>query len=167
MQDETEGAVRTLSSRASKWAPTWHSSPITPKSLSGQPLDRVWIRLARKGFWGNGWAMSCGGSFRSSWWERSHSAFSFVLHFFYHPNLAIWTKCSIYGALFIVLTIILKNVILLLFIHLGSQSELHTLKFQIAVQWWCFGLPIFDFKGCLVTDFYYSYSNLLRFQNEP
>ena len=82
MQDKTEGAVRTLSSRASKWAPTWHSSPITPKSLSGQPLDRVWIRLARKGFWGNGWAMSCGGSFRSSWWERSHSAFSFVLHFF-------------------------------------------------------------------------------------
>jgi len=39
MQDETEGAVRTLSSRASKWAPTWHSSPITPKSLSGQPNE--------------------------------------------------------------------------------------------------------------------------------
>ena len=66
-------------------------------------------RLARKGFWGNGWAMSCGGSFQSSWWERSHAAFSFVMHFFYHPNLAIWTKCSIYGALFIVLTIILKK----------------------------------------------------------
>ena len=93
MQDETEGAVRKLSSRASKRAPTWHSSPITPKSLSGQPLDRVWIRLARKGFWGNGWAMSCGGSFWSSWWERSHSAFSFVLHFFYQPNLVIWTMC--------------------------------------------------------------------------
>ena len=77
--------------------------------------------------------------------------------FFYHPNLAIWTKCSIYSALFIVLTIILTNAILLLFIHLGSQSELHTLKFQIAVQWWCFGFSIFDFKGCLVTNFDYSY----------
>ena len=43
MQDETEGAVRTLSSRASKWAPTWHSSPITPKipfwPASGSGLD--------------------------------------------------------------------------------------------------------------------------------
>ena len=91
MQDETEGTVRTLSSRSSKRAPPWHSSPIIPKSLSGQPLDQVWIRLARKGFWGNGSAMSCGGSFRRSWWERSHSAFSFVLHFFYHPNLALGT----------------------------------------------------------------------------
>ena len=94
MQDETEGAVRTLSSRSSKRAPTWHSSPITPKTLSGQPNPDPIQRLARKGFWGNGWAMSCGGSFRSSWWERSHSAFSFVLHFFYHPNLALGTMCA-------------------------------------------------------------------------
>ena len=50
MQDETEGAMKISASRASKLAPTWHSCTITPKSLSGQPLDRVWIRLARKRF---------------------------------------------------------------------------------------------------------------------
>jgi len=37
--------------------------------------------------------MSCGGSFRSSWWERSHSSFLFVLYFDYHPKLAIGTMC--------------------------------------------------------------------------
>ena len=35
--------VRTSSSRASKRAPTLHSCTVTPKSLSGQSLDRFWI----------------------------------------------------------------------------------------------------------------------------
>ena len=52
--------------------------PLVVLSLVGPGIQR----LARKGFWGNRTAMSCGGLFRSSWWERSHSAFSFVLHFF-------------------------------------------------------------------------------------
>ena len=86
MQDKTEGAMRTLSSIASKWAPTWHSCTITPNSLSGQPLNQVWIRLSRNGFWGNHTAMSCGGLFRSSWCADFHSALSFVLHFFYLPR---------------------------------------------------------------------------------
>ena len=54
----------------------------TQKSLSGQPLDQVWIRLARKGFWGSHTAMSCGGSFRSSWRADFHGAFRFHWHFF-------------------------------------------------------------------------------------
>ena len=78
-------------SKFSKQAPTWNSSQTTLKSLSGQPNPDPIQRLARKGFGGNGWAMSCGGSFRSYRWDCSHSAFSFVLHFFYHPNLAIET----------------------------------------------------------------------------
>ena len=41
MQGETEGAMKISASRASKRAPTWHSCTITPKSLSGQPLDRL------------------------------------------------------------------------------------------------------------------------------
>ena len=47
MQDETEGAMKISARRASKRAPTWYSCTITPKSLSGQPLDRVWIRRSR------------------------------------------------------------------------------------------------------------------------
>ena len=47
MQGKTEGAMKISASRASKWAPTWHSCMITPKSLSGQPLDQVWIRRSR------------------------------------------------------------------------------------------------------------------------
>ena len=47
MQGETEGAMKISASRASKRAPTWHSCTITPKSLSGQPLDWVWIRRSR------------------------------------------------------------------------------------------------------------------------
>ena len=54
----------------------------TPKYLSGQPLDRVWIKLARKGFCGTHTARSCGGLFGSSWLEWSPSALSFVRHFF-------------------------------------------------------------------------------------
>ena len=95
MHGETEGAMKISASRASEQAPTWYSCTVTPKSLSGQPLDLVWIRLARKGFWGYRTAMSCGGSFRSSWRECSHSAFNFVLHFFYHPNLAVGTMWEV------------------------------------------------------------------------
>ena len=51
MPKNSEGAMKTGSSRASKWAPSWYSCMVAPKSLSGQPLDQVWIRLARKGFW--------------------------------------------------------------------------------------------------------------------
>ena len=68
---------------------------VAPKSLSGQPLDQVWIRLARKGFWSYHTAMSSGGSFRSSWWARFHGALRFLWHFFYKPNKAIWTLCAI------------------------------------------------------------------------
>ena len=78
----SEGAMKISTSRASKWAPTWQSCMTTPKSLSGQPLDRVWIRLARKGFWGSHTAMSCGGSFRSSWRADFHGALRFHWHFF-------------------------------------------------------------------------------------
>jgi len=49
--------MRRLSSRASKWAPIWHTCMTAPKFLSGQSLDQVWIRLARKGFWG--WGQLC------------------------------------------------------------------------------------------------------------
>ena len=66
VQDKTEGAVRMLSSRALKQAPTRHSCTVTPKSLSGQPDPDLIQMLARKGFWGNRTAMSCGGSFRRS-----------------------------------------------------------------------------------------------------
>ena len=41
MQDETEGAMKISARRASKRAPTWYSCTITPKSLSGQPLDHL------------------------------------------------------------------------------------------------------------------------------
>ena len=47
MQSESEGAMKISAPRASKRAPTCHSCTITPKSLSGQPLDRVWIRRSR------------------------------------------------------------------------------------------------------------------------
>ena len=47
MQDESEGAMKISALRASKRAPTWHSCTVAPKSLSGQPLDRVWIRRSR------------------------------------------------------------------------------------------------------------------------
>ena len=41
MQGKTESTMKISASRASKRAPTWHSCTITPKSLSGQPLDRL------------------------------------------------------------------------------------------------------------------------------
>ena len=47
MPKKSEGAMKISMSRASKRAPTWHSCTITPKSLSGQPLDWVWIRRSR------------------------------------------------------------------------------------------------------------------------
>ena len=59
MQCKLESAVRTGASRSSKQAPTWHSSPATPKSLSGQFLDQPIHRLTRKVFWGSGTAISC------------------------------------------------------------------------------------------------------------
>ena len=49
MPMKSEGAMKISVSRASELrrAPTWHSSPTTPKSLSGQPLNWVWIRRSR------------------------------------------------------------------------------------------------------------------------
>ena len=82
MPMESEGAMKISASRASKRAPTWHSCMTTQKSLSGQPLDQVWIRLARKGFWGSHTAMSCGGSFWSSWRADFHGTLRFHWHFF-------------------------------------------------------------------------------------
>ena len=82
MPMKSEGAMKISASRASKQAPTLHSRMTTPKYLSGQPLDRVWIKLARKGFCGTHTARSCGGLFGSSWLEWSPSALSFVRHFF-------------------------------------------------------------------------------------
>ena len=54
------------------------------------PLNMdMWCALLCEGavhkwrqFWGNGWTISSWGLFRSSRWERSHGAFSFVLRFF-------------------------------------------------------------------------------------
>ena len=43
MHVKTEGAMKISASRASKQAPTGHSSPTALKSLYGQPLERVWI----------------------------------------------------------------------------------------------------------------------------
>ena len=134
MQDETEGAVRTLSSRSSKRAPTWHSSPITPKTLSGQPNPDPIQRLARKGFWGNGWAMSCGGSFRRSWWERSHSAFSFVLHFFYHPNLALGTMCDTFWTLHCSESLLIMKAYIRLISILCSMSCVFTSQLDMSDQ---------------------------------
>ena len=54
-----------------------HMTWLYLKSLSGDPnLDPI-QKLAIKGFSSSGTAMSCGGSFRSSWWQHSYSAFSF------------------------------------------------------------------------------------------
>ena len=67
-----EGAMRTPSPRASKWAPTWWSGEDTPKPFNGQPAPDPIQRLATKGF-GSGFSrLSSGGSFRSSGWGRSH-----------------------------------------------------------------------------------------------
>ena len=82
MPKNSEGAMKTSSSRASKRAPTWHSCMVAPKSLYGQPQDQVWIMLARKGFLSYHTAMSSGGSFRSSWWARFHGALTILWHFF-------------------------------------------------------------------------------------
>ena len=85
-----EGAMKISASRALKRAPTWHSCMTTPKSLSGQPLDQVWIRLARKGFWGSHTAMSCGGSFRSSWCADFHAALGFHWYFLCPQAILPW-----------------------------------------------------------------------------
>ena len=86
MQGETEDDMKFSASRASKRAPTWHSCTISPKiplwPASGLPNPDPIQRLARKGFWGNRTAMSCWGSFRSSWCADFHNALSFSLHFF-------------------------------------------------------------------------------------
>ena len=82
---KTEGAMKISASRASKRAPTWHSCTITPKSLSGQPLDQVWIRSGlgwpERYFGVDGWVMSCRGSFRSSWCADFHGTLSFAMYF--------------------------------------------------------------------------------------
>jgi len=57
----------------------------TPKFNSGQPNPALIQRLARKKFGVRHTAMSCWGSFRSSWWECSHSLFSFFLYLFTNP----------------------------------------------------------------------------------
>ena len=85
MSKNSEGAMKTSSLRVSKWAPTWHSCMVAPKSLYDQPLDQVWIRLARKGFWSYHTAMSIGGSFWSSWWARFHSVLR-ILGIFLQPK---------------------------------------------------------------------------------
>ena len=90
MQRKSEGAMKTSSSRASKWAPTWYVCMTTSKSLSGQPNPDLIQRLAIKGFWDSHTDISSGGSFRSSWWARFHGTLRFALHFFYHPTLSIW-----------------------------------------------------------------------------
>ena len=91
MPMKSEGASKISASRASKRAPTWHSCMTTPKSLSGQPNPDLIQRLARKGFLGSHTAMSCGGSFRSSWRADFHGALRFHWHFFYVPRLSSGT----------------------------------------------------------------------------
>ena len=82
MPKNSEGAMKTSSSRASKWAPTCHSCMVAPKSLSGQPNPDLIQRLARKGFWSYHTAISRGGSFRSSGWTRFHGTLRILGHFF-------------------------------------------------------------------------------------
>jgi len=89
---KTKGAVRKHSSTASKQDSTWHSCTATPKSLSGQPNPDLIERLARKEFGGRRTAISCGSSFRSSWWQSCHSAFSFFLHLF-TILILLYEKC--------------------------------------------------------------------------
>ena len=77
-------AMRTPSSRALTWAPTWYVWSAGQKPFYGQPLDRVWIRLAIKGFWTRTPDISSGGSFRSSGWGRSHGSPEILWAFFCH-----------------------------------------------------------------------------------
>ena len=58
-------AMRTPSSRALKWAHTSYVWSSGPKPLNGQPLDRIWIRLAIKGCWTQTPPISSGGYFEA------------------------------------------------------------------------------------------------------
>ena len=79
-------------------SPSWQCWMVAPKSLSGQPLDQFWIRLARKGFCSYCTAMSSGGLFQSSW-AHFHGALKNLWHYFtiqtkpFEPCLLSWIFC--------------------------------------------------------------------------
>ena len=94
MPKNSQGAMKTNSSRALKWAPTWHSCMTTSKSLSGQPNPDPIQRLAIKGFWDSHTGILSGGLFWGSLLGHSHGNLRFAWHFFYHPNLSVRAKCQ-------------------------------------------------------------------------
>ena len=82
MQDETEGTVRTHSSRASKQAPVQNRSATTPTPFSSRPnLDPI-KRLVRKIFWGSRKALSYGACFEHTS-TGSHALKKLVLEKFH------------------------------------------------------------------------------------
>ena len=98
MQVKTKGAMKISTSRASKWAPIWHSLLTTPKSLSCQPnpgpiqaQSRPVPEAVHRGILRQSVSYVMWGLV--SWCAYFHCALSIDLHFFMSLDCPMQFQC--------------------------------------------------------------------------